>query len=93
MTDPELIVAALMELNFPYQLNSHVRGFNGAMAQADIVVILEGNYDIGFVANPEGYNTVADLYGVSLRHNQTELIRSIYDTYARLHNEKQNVDH
>lgn len=60
-----------------------VRGFNGQQVRADIVAVLEGNQDIGWSRNANGYfDMIADLPGVAKKHNQTELISSLNQKYA-----------
>ena len=59
-----------------------MRGYRGQRARADIVAILEGEYDLGWSRNPDGsFDFIADLRGVSEWYNQTELIKSIMQQY------------
>ena len=59
-----------------------VRG-DGQVVRADVVAVLEGEYDIGFSQNSNGsYDLIADLWGVAKKNNQTELINSIFQKYG-----------
>jgi len=61
----------------------NIRGYNGQNVRADIVAVLEGDYDIGWSRNTDGsFDLIADLWGVAKKHNQTELINSINQKYA-----------
>ncbi len=63
MRDAEILQAALKALEMPVQTNADVRGSNGQRHQADIVAVLEGKFDIGFVRTEDGsFNLVVDLW-------------------------------
>ena len=73
ITDAEILKSSLRD----------VRGYNGQRVRADIVAVLEGEYDLGWSRNADGsFDLIADLWGVAKRHNQTELINSINQKYA-----------
>ncbi len=60
-----------------------VRGSNGQRVRADIVAVLEGEYDMGWSRNANGsFDLIADLWGVAKKHNQAELITCINQKYA-----------
>jgi hypothetical protein len=62
---------------------SDVRGYNGNRVQADIVAVLEGEFDLGWQLQDDGsFSLIGDLWGVSKKHNQAELINSINQKYA-----------
>jgi hypothetical protein len=83
ITDAEILTTSLQQLGFTVKTNADVRGYRGQRATADIVAILEGNYDLGWSHNPDGsFDMIGDLGGVSEWHDSTELIKSIMQQYA-----------
>lgn len=83
ITDAEILKASLRDLGIGIQNDADVRGYNGQRIRADIVAVLEGEYDLGWSCNSDGtYDLIADLWGVAKKHNQTELINSINQKYA-----------
>ncbi|UBF29605.1 DUF1257 domain-containing protein [Kovacikia minuta CCNUW1] len=84
MTDLELLKLSLGQLGFTVLVDSDVRGYDGQKVKADIVAVLEGNYDLGWSLNMDGsFDLIADAGGVSDRHNYAELINLINNQYAR----------
>ena len=82
MTDAEILKATLRDLGITVKIFADVRGYNGKRIQADVVAVLEGEYDLGWSRNSDGtYDMIADLWGVAKKHNQTELINSIHQKY------------
>ena len=47
LTDAEILKATLHDLGIHVKTNTSVRGFNCQKVRADIVAVLEGEYDIG----------------------------------------------
>ncbi len=83
MVDAELLKASLRDLGITVKTYADVRGRYGARVRADIVAVLEGEFDIGFSRNSDGaFDLIADLWGVAKKHNQTELINTICQKYA-----------
>ncbi len=83
VTDAAILVSALNDLGISVQTDADVRGYNGQRIRADIVAVLEGDYDLGWSKNADGsFDLIADLWGVAKRHNQTELINAINQKYA-----------
>ena len=83
IADAEILKSSLSDLGITVQANADVRGYNGQQVRADIVAVLEGEYDLGWTENSEGtFDLIADLWGVAKKHNQTELINSINQKYA-----------
>ncbi len=83
ITEEEILLQSLRDLNFKTSTNSEIRGHNGLKIHADVVCILKGNYDLGWSKNSEGtYDLITDLWGISKEHNQQELIQSINQRYA-----------
>lgn len=83
LTDAELLKTSLRDLGINVKTNAEVRGTGCQRAQADIVAVLEGGYDLGWSYNANGsLSLIADLWGVSRKHNMAELLSSINQRYA-----------
>jgi len=83
ITDAEILKSSLCDLGVSVKTEANIRGYNGQNVRADIVAVLEGDYDIGWSRNADGsFDLIADLWGVAKKHNQTELINSINQKYA-----------
>ena len=83
VTDAEVLKSSLKDLGISVKNNADVRGYNGQRVRADIVAVLEGEYDLGWSRNTDGsFDLIADLWGVAKKHNQTELINSINQKYV-----------
>ena len=74
----------MQDLGIIVKREADVRGCsNGQRVRADIVAVLEGDYDLGWNLNTDGsFDLIADLSGVAKKHDQTELIKSINAKYA-----------
>jgi hypothetical protein len=83
ITSAEILTNSLRDLGISVNTDADVRGYNGQRLRADIVAVLEGEYDLGWSRNADGsFDLIADLWGVAKKHNQTELINSINQKYA-----------
>ncbi|WP_338429814.1 DUF1257 domain-containing protein [Synechococcus elongatus] len=83
ISDAVILKQSLRDLGIAVQENADVRGYNGQRVRADLVVTLEGDYDLGWSRNSDGsFDLIADLWGVAKKHNQTELINAINQKYA-----------
>lgn len=83
ITDAELLKLTLQDLGFTVQTNAEVRGMGCQRMKADIVAVLEGSYDLGWVQNADGsFDVVADLWGVSRKYNLAELMTTVNQKYA-----------
>ncbi|WP_287108119.1 MULTISPECIES: DUF1257 domain-containing protein [unclassified Microcystis] len=83
ITDPEILVKSLQDLGIIVKREADVRGSNGQRVRSDIVAVLEGDYDLGWIRNTDGsFDLIVDVLGVAQKHNQTELINSINAKYA-----------
>ncbi|EKV00096.1 Protein of unknown function (DUF1257) [Leptolyngbya sp. PCC 7375] len=83
ITEAEILTSSLKDLGISVKNDADVRGYNGQRVRADIVAVLEGEYDLGWSRNTDGsFDLIADLWGVAKKHNQTELINSINQKYA-----------
>jgi hypothetical protein len=83
IADAVVLQTSLRDLGIEVKTDADVRGYNGQRIRADIVAVLEGEYDLGWSENTNGsFDLIADLWGVAKKHNQTELINSINQKYA-----------
>jgi hypothetical protein len=83
ITDAEVLQNSLRDLGITTKTEADVRGYQGQRVRADLVAVLEGEYDLGWSQNADGtFDLIADLWGVAKKHNQTELINSINQKYA-----------
>jgi predicted metal-dependent phosphotriesterase family hydrolase len=81
-TDAEILKITLRDLGICVSVDAAVRGYRGQQICADIVAVLEGEYDIGWERNPDGsFDLIADLLGVAKKHNLAVLIESINQKY------------
>lgn len=83
ITDANLLIKTLRDLGIAVKTDAEVRGYNGQRVHADVVAVLEGNYDIGWVLNSDGsFDLIVDIWGISNKYDQTELINSMNQRYA-----------
>lgn len=83
ITDAEILKNSLRDLGIQVKTEAEVRGYNGQRVRADLVALLDGDYDLGWSRNADGsFDLIADLWGVAKKHNQTELINAINQKYA-----------
>ncbi|MDJ0648807.1 MAG: DUF1257 domain-containing protein [Xenococcaceae cyanobacterium MO_188.B19] len=83
IADAQILTNSLRDLGISVKTEADVRGYNGQKVRADIVAVLDGEYDLGWTENGDGtFDLIADLWGVAKKHNQTELINSINQKYA-----------
>ncbi len=83
IADVALLEASLKELGLRVERDAFVRGDSCRQLQAEVVAVLEGNYDLGWSRNSNGtYDLIGDLWGVARKHNQAELISAINQKYA-----------
>ncbi|WP_204104728.1 MULTISPECIES: DUF1257 domain-containing protein [Spirulina sp. CCY15215] len=83
ISDVAILQTSLRDLGISVKDDADVRGYNGQRVRADLVAVLDGEYDLGWSRNGDGtFDLIADLWGVAKKHNQTELINSINQKYA-----------
>ncbi|MGL5034037.1 MAG: DUF1257 domain-containing protein [Microcystaceae cyanobacterium] len=83
ITDVEILKASLQDIGINTKTEANVRGYNGQQIRADLVAVLDGEYDLGWSRNVDGsFDLIADLWGVAKKHNQTDLINAINQKYA-----------
>jgi hypothetical protein len=87
VTDIDVLISALQELGFSVETDAEVRG-GSKPRRADVVAVLEGNCDIGFVVNTNNtdgtFDLIADLWGLSKCYKPNIIIYSIFDKYQEL---------
>jgi signal transduction histidine kinase len=83
ITDVQILKLSLEQLGYPVEMEADIRGSGGQKVRVDIVAVLAGDYDIGWSRNTDGsFDLIADVRGVSMRHNFNSLINSINYQYA-----------
>jgi len=83
VADAAILKSSLQDLGIEVKSEADVRGYNGQRIRAELVAVLEGDYDLGWSRNADGsFDLIADLWGVAKKHNQTELINAINQKYA-----------
>ncbi len=81
--DTEILKISLTDLGISVEIDSYIRGVRGKKKKADIVAVLEGDCDIGWSRNSDGdFDMIIDIWGVSKKHNITEILSSIRQKYA-----------
>lgn len=60
LVDGELLQQAITSCGHQARTKHYVRGYNSQVAAADIVAVLDGNYDLGFLHNGDHYQAVGD---------------------------------
>lgn len=66
ITDAEILKASLRDIGIDVKNEADVRGYNGQRVRADIVAVLDGEYDLGWSRNNDGsFDLIADLWGVA----------------------------
>ena len=86
----EQLLSALREMHYQHQVSPNqandllVRGYSGNQERAEVVVDTGSAYDIGFQRKAEGYEVVADWWGVegNSRIRQREFIQQVNRQYA-----------
>lgn len=83
LTNVEILKACLRDLGLTVQTGAEVRGAGCQRVQADVVAVLEGDYDIGWSRNSQGsLDLIADLWGVAQKHNMANLLSLVNQKYA-----------
>lgn len=54
ITDAEILKSSLRDLGISVNSNADVRGYNGQRVRADLVAVLDGEYDLGWSRNSDG---------------------------------------
>ena len=87
MNDAEVLINALTELGLSVQLEADVRGYYDSRT-ANVVAVLEGDCDIGWIENINNSDStldlIVDLWCVGKLHNPTLLIASINQKYDEI---------
>jgi hypothetical protein len=86
----EQLLGALRDLHYQHQVSPNqlndlvVRGYRGNQERAEVVVNTGCAYDIGFQHKPEGYELVADWWGVegNSQIRREQFIQQVNRQYA-----------
>ena len=82
MVERQHLLAALRDLGHtPQEGEVQARGFAGGRAQVEIKIPTRGGYDIGFRPTAEGYEVVADWWGVR-GVKQKDFLQKLQQRYA-----------
>ncbi len=84
-TDQNTLVESLKELGYNQAMigKFQCRGYQGNQTTVDILIKLQGDYDIGFTKNADSYEMVADWYGIK-SISQLELTNKLNQKYSIL---------
>lgn len=83
LTALEILKASLVDLGFPIKVCAEIRVSYGETKLVDIVAVLDGNSDLGWLLNDDGsIDVVVDACGISKIHDPMLLISSINQKYA-----------
>jgi Protein of unknown function (DUF1257) len=87
ITDLDVLITALQELEFLVKIGAEVRGYYSDK-HANLVAVLEGDCDLGWVENTNNsdgtFDLILDLWGVSKYHKFEPLIATINQKYHEL---------
>ena len=78
--DEGCLLKALEDLGYEYRKDADIRGFGGQRMRVDIALPMEGGYDIGFRRKGDGFEMVADLWG--LKVDKDEFLKQVQQRYA-----------
>lgn len=83
LVDAEILKASLQDLGMTVKTHSFVRGLCGQTRPAEIVVVLEGDCDLGWSRSADGtLAVIGDVWGIAKKHNLTTLMNQINQKYA-----------
>ncbi len=87
ITDIEVLISALQELGFSVETDAEVRG-SSKSRRADVVAVLDGDCDLGFIENTNNadgtLDLIVDIWCVSKCYKPNIIIYSIFDKYHEL---------
>jgi len=84
--DKNCLLKALRNLNYVFEENSTIRGYNRRTRKCNIVIKTSGEYDIGFVrkTNDKPFQILADWYGAAqaIGCNRRAFMNKVQKEYA-----------
>ena len=84
--DKECLLKALRNLNYTFEENSTIRGYNRRTRKGNVVIKTNGEFDVGFVrnSNQESFQILADWYGAAqaIGSNRRDFVNTIQKEYA-----------
>lgn len=83
LTNSEMLKSVLTDLGMTVKTDAQVRGLCNQTRPADLVVVLDGDCDLGWSRQADGsFAILADLWGVAKKHNLEKLISLVNQKYA-----------
>ena len=86
ITDRECLLKTLKNLNYNFEENSSIRGYNRRTRKADVVIKTHGEFDVGFVrkSSDDSFQILADWYGAaqSVGCARKEFVDKVQREYA-----------
>ena len=87
MNDLQCILEALNDLGYEYtqaEEGVNVRGYNQQLEKADISIKISGKYDVGIRVGVNGFELLADWWGVEATRGITEqqFVNQVQQRYA-----------
>jgi hypothetical protein len=64
ISNAEILTNSLRDLGIEVKTDADIRGYNGQRLRADIVAVLEGEYDLGWSRNADGSFDLIQISGV-----------------------------
>ncbi len=84
--DKNCLLKALRNLNYVFEEDSTIRGYNRRTRKGNVVIKTNGEYDIGFVrkSNEVPFQILADWYGAAqaIGCNRRDFINKVQKEYA-----------
>jgi hypothetical protein len=80
LRDEACLLKALDDLGYKYKLDEEIRGFGGQRMRVRVAIPMPRGYDIGFRQEDEGFQMVADLWGLEL--NKDQFLQQVHQRYA-----------
>ena len=84
ITDKAILVQALKDLGYTV-ISGVCRGYAGNKITSDVVVQMEGNYDVGFLFTEGETKIIGDEWGINLRHpmfNLADFTKEVKKKYS-----------
>jgi hypothetical protein len=83
--DLVILKQVLEEMGYTFKENvTHVRGYQGQLADAELVINTKSSYDIGVVKTAKGYSFIGDWDMLQVRAGieQNEFLKAVNKKYA-----------
>lgn len=80
LRDEQCLLKALEDLGYRYHLDQQIRGWGGQRMRVRVAIPQPNGYDIGFQRKDEGFEMVADLWG--LKVDKDQFLQQVHQRYA-----------